>query len=873
MAVHLMDRALLRSLVFACAIGMAPDALAAQDPPAPPPREQEPLITAVTVEGNERLEASTILSYVALRVGDRYTPALADAALKDLAATGLFSASRIVFRDGIVTIELTENPVINRIVIEGNKRIKNDKILPEIKLAPRQIFTRSKIRADVARIIELYKRQGRFAATVEPKMVQLPQNRVDIVFEINEGPKSRVQKINVIGNTLFDDETLLRQMVTKENRAKNFLSSGTSYDPDRLAFDQQKLRQFYLTQGYADFRVVSAVAELTPDQRDFIITYVVEEGERYTFGDVSTDVQLRDFDSEALNAKLPMKDGDVYNAKTVEDTVEQLTELAARFGYAFADVQPRFRRDPEARRMNVTFVIRDAPRVYVERVDVNGNTITQDKVIRREFRIFEGDAFNSLPVARSAARIKSLGYFQENFEIRQTQGSGPDRVVLEANVEERPTGELQLSAGFSSAESILFNGSIRQRNFRGMGQTLGLSLNYSNVTQSIQASFAEPYIFDRNISFGADVYRRDYDDAATRDADSSYRQATTGFALRLGLPLSEFSSLIGSYTLNYDEVTLDENTYFADLDGDGENTCEPLLAGRYLCDAVGNRLSSILGLSYNHSTLDNGFRPTRGRRVIVSTELAGLGGDTAYVRLRGQATRFWNIGSGFIGRAHVEGGYIHNLERGETRLTDRFFLGDPQLRGFDIRGIGPAIERIELVSDGDGDEEDGDSTREGLGGNAYYLGRLELEIPLPGGARELGLRPTLFLDAGSVFSLADPALSSSPFPDGRFIASRDDRGRALYSQTYDTNGDGVAETITTIARRAPDGSENQALGTTIGPFRERYVGDTWRPRMSIGAGINWNSPFGPFRIDLAFPILKEDADDTQIVSFNVGTQF
>lgn len=870
-------------LLAGCALGLVPAGLAAQEGPAPAPAPApsaspsrppgSSTIRAITVTGNERLEASTILSYIGLKIGDTYSAEAADQALKDLAATDLFRQYAITFRDGTVTVTLAENPVINRVLIEGNSRIKSDKLEPEIKLAPRQIFTRSKVRADVARIIELYKRQGRFAARVEPKLVELPQNRIDVIFEITEGPKSKVRKISVIGNTLFDDETLLAQMVTRESRAKNFLSSATSYDPDRLAFDQQKLRQFYLTEGYADFRVVSAVAELTPDQRDFLITYVVEEGQRYRFGKVSADIQLRDPRAAAIGTQLLLKEGDWYDAKRVEDTVEQLTGLVKAFGYAFAEVQPRFRRDPDNLTMGVEFIVRDAPRVYVEQVNVNGNTITRDKVIRREFRIVEGDAFNSLAVQRSEARIRSLGYFQENFEIKQVPGSAPDRIVLDANVEEKPTGELQFSAGFSSAESGILSASVRQRNFRGMGQTLGLSVNYSGVSQAAQVSFVEPYVFDRNLSFGADIYRRNYDDDFYRDAGSSYRQATTGFSLRLGLPISEYASLLASYTLNYDEVALDENTYFADLDGDGVETCEPLLAGRYLCDAVGNRLSSIAGLSYTYSNLDNGFRPTRGRRILLSGEVAGLGGDTAYLRARGQATRFWNLGGGLVAKAHLEGGYIHNLTGEETRLTDRFFLGDPQIRGFDIRGIGPAIERVQQIEDENGDAEDGTSTRESLGGNAYYMGRLELELPLPGGARELGLRPSIYLDAGSVFGLSVSTLSKSPFPDGRFIATRDDEGRALYQQTYDVNGDGSAETITTISARAPDGSLNSALGTTIDAFTERYVGDTWRPRVTIGAGVTWNSPFGPLRLDIAYPLLTEDSDETQIFTFNVGTQF
>ena len=323
-------------------------------------------IQSITVVGTQRLEADTVRSYIRLRTGQAWTQVSADQALKDLYATELFADVSIRNNNGAVVIEVRENPVVNRIILEGNKRIKNDKIEPEIKLAPRQIFSRSKVRADVARIVELYKRQGRFAANVEPKMVQLDQNRVDIVFEITEGPKSKVQQINIIGNDKFSDGELRGEMVTKQSRFYRFFSSGTSYDPDRLAFDQQKLRQFYLTQGYADFRVVSAVAELTPDKQDFIITYVVEEGERYKFGEVKVDSQIRDFDSARLTSTLRMKAGDWYDAKQVEDTVESLSETAGLFGYAFADVSPEFQRDKDTLTMSIKFNVAESPRVFVE---------------------------------------------------------------------------------------------------------------------------------------------------------------------------------------------------------------------------------------------------------------------------------------------------------------------------------------------------------------------------------------------------------------------------------------------------------------------------------------------------------------------------
>jgi outer membrane protein insertion porin family len=833
-----------------------------------------------------------------------WTPEAGDQALKDLNATDLFSDARIDFKDGNVVISVTENPVINRVILEGNKRIKDDKITPEIKLAPRQIFTRSKVRADVARIIELYKRQGRFAATVEPKMVQLSQNRVDIVFEIAEGPKSKIRAINIIGNEEFSDTKLKGEMLTKEATITRIFSGGTSYDPDKMAYDQQKLRQFYLTQGYADFRVVSAVAELTPDKKDFIITYVVEEGKRYKFGDVKVQSQIRDFDSKAMTSRLPMHTGDWYNAKLVEDTIDGLTETAGTFGYAFADVRPQYHRNPDNLTMDVTFTIGESPRTYVERIDVNGNTLTQDKVVRREFRVAEGDAFNSLAVKRTTNRINSLGYFQENFETTQVDGSAPDRIILEANVQEQATGQLTLSAGFSSLESFIFQGSIQQRNFRGRGQTIGLSANYSRYDRSGSISFSEPYLFDKNISAGIQIYRRDYNNGYFSKATATYKQATTGTQFRVGVPLSEYTSLIGTYTFNYDDVSLDKSSYYT-TDTTGAQSCNPLLAGRYLCEAVGKRISSILGASLIYQNLDSAIRPTRGRMASSTLEVAGLGGNKHYVRLRNQAAQYWPLGSGFIFSIRAETGVIkgygHNgAGSDQVLLTDRFFLGQPEIRGFDYRGIGPRIVRRFYLPDDDNNpatpnpltgiqaKNTGDDS---LGGEGYYLGKFELEIPLGSGAHELGLRPSIFMDVGSVFGLKPPVVND--FPNGSFIPTRDSSGNALYTQInvatlVTPTGGGTAvctpgtaqgdiTTVTNPINPNPPAclasATNTALGRTLPAFKEEFYGNSMMPRLSIGAGVNWNSPFGPLRIDFAYPLLKKKGDQTKLFSFNVGTQF
>lgn len=878
---------------------LAPAALHAQGatPAAPPavapaaaPAEAPVVIQRIDVVGNQRLEPDTIISYIRLRPGQVYTEAAADQALKDLYATELLADVQVRQADGVVTIQVKENPVINRIIFEGNKRLKEEKINPEIKLAPRQIFTRSKVRADVARIIELYKRQGRFAATVEPKMVQLDQNRVDIVFEINEGPKSKVRQINIIGNQVFSDGELRSEMVTKQARAFRFMSSRTSYDPDRLAYDQQKLRQFYLTKGYADFRVVSAVAELTPDKHDFIITYVVEEGKRYKFGDVKVESQLRDFDGDVLAKQLPMKKGDWYNAKLVEDTIDKLNQTAGTFGYAFADVRPNYDRNKDDLTMGINFLIAEAPRVYVERIDVNGNTLTQDKVVRREFRLAEGDAFNSLQVKRSTNRIKSLGYFQEKFEVEQKPGSAPDRIVLEANVEEKPTGELQLSAGFSSIESFIFQASVQQRNFRGRGQTIGTSVSYSRYSKSVELSFTEPYVFDRNVSFGANVYRRDYNsfNYIASNRNNLYQQKTTGFQLRLGLPLTEYASLIGRYTLNFDDVSLDQATYYDPATG----KCDPLRAGTYLCDSIGKRTSSILGASLIYDTLDNRVRPTRGNTASASVDFAGLGGNVKYLRFRANAAKFFPLGKGFVFSVAGEGGLIKALKKrnlpgtDDVYLTDRFYLGEPEMRGFDIRGIGPRVIRKPYLLDANGNvtpnlNEDRNSwlADDALGGRYYYKGRAELEIPLGSGAREMGIRPSLFADIGAVWGIKTPITNSYP-NGGPFIASRDAAGNQLYQQIDAVDANCAATSVSTTTNAVNPNppacltsAANTRLGTQYPAYAEQFLGNTWKPRLAVGIGFNWNSPFGPFRLDFAKTLLKERGDDPKTFTFNVGTQF
>lgn len=815
-------------------------------------------IRSLNVTGAERIERETVIAYSGLRLGDEYSATTLDVALRALYDTQLFRDVVITGADtGNLVIAIQENPVINRIVLEGNKKLKNDKIEPEIRLAPRQIFTRDAVRADVNRIIELYKREGRFAAVVEPKIVELDQNRVDLIFEISEGAKSKIRSINIIGNEEFSDGKLIKQMYSREaGGILGFLKSNDSYDADRLAADQQKLRAFYLTEGYADFRVVSALAELTPDREDFVITYVVEEGPRYKFGSVEADSALRDFADEQVMRAVNIEPGEWFNADKVEDNVNNLNNIAGLLGYAFADIQPSYFRNAEDRVIDLTFKVAETPRVYIDRVDINGNTVTRDQVIRREFRLAEGDAFNVSQIRRSEDRIKSLGFFQEELEIKQTP-VGDDRVALTLDVEEKATGELQLSAGYSSIERIVFSGSITQRNFMGKAQQLSLGLNWSRYSRSVQVGFVEPYFLGRQILLGGDIYRRDYNsfNYIGGERNETYSQLSTGGGIRLGFPVTEFLSFGTRYSLVQDDISLSEEIYYTDPDGNGplDAECDPLKAGTYLCNELGKRITSSIGYSIAFNNTD-GIRPTRGHALSLSQDFAGLGGDVKYLRTIVNGAKYFRLPADFILSFQLQGGYIHSFQDPKSegldpiRLTDRFF--GPNFRGFDIRGIGPRVRRTPYNAAGELVEESGRVTN-ALGGTAYYFGRTELEIPVSAGVRNFGLRPSAFVDIGSVWKLTTPVLTD------------------IVAICYPTT-DGLGDPIQLNAGESCPDMDNWIRQSG---YKETYLGDSIKPRLSIGIGVNWVSPFGPLRIDLAKALIKQDGDDTKLFSFNVGTQF
>ncbi len=677
------------------------------------------IISDVVVQGNQRIEADTVKSYIFVRKGDVYNEKEVDRSLKSLFNTGLFSDVKIGRSGQTLVIEIAENPIINRIVFEGNKYKKSDKLYEEIHLRPRIVFSRSKVRADVQRLLEIYRRGGRFAASIEPKVIQLDQNRVNLVFEITEGPKSSIGKINFMGNSIYNNDDLRAILRSRESRWWRFLTSDDTYDPDRTEYDKTLLRDFYRSKGYADFRITSAVTELAPNKEDFFINYTVEEGVLYHFGEVKVESKIPDLDSDILSLLVFTREGNLYNSELIDQTVEYLTDVAGRKGYAFVNVRPRIRRDREKRTVNITYVVNKAPRVYVERIDIIGNVRTHDRVIRREMRLVEGDSYNSSNMKRSEIRIKSLGFFKE-VEIEQVEGTANDKTILEVTVEEQATGELSVGAGFSSRESFLFDFSIRERNLLGRGQDLRFGSRISSRRKELDIGFTEPYFLGRPVVAGIDIY---YRDNSFREAN--FEQISLGFGLRTAFPITEYIVMSARYNLRQDKI---------DIPAAFLSSRSP-----YTTTNIGTFLTSSVGYGISYNNLDNLQKPNRGHRAVLNQDVAGLGGNVKYVRSQASYNYFIPIYGRWIFGAKAEGGHILGLGQ-DVRINDRFFLGNPRMRGFEQAGIGP---RDSL-------------TRDALGGNVFYKGSLEIYVPLGSGARELGIEASLFVDAGALFTIDLP---------------------------------------------------------------------------------------------------------------------
>ena len=676
---------------------------------------QESMIESVLVEGNERIEAETVRSYMSIGPGDTYDSDAVNNSLKSLFETGLFADVTIRREGNALVVRVLENPIINRVAFEGNDQIEDSELEAEIQLQPRVVYTRPRVQSDLQRLIEIYRRSGRFAVTIEPKVIQLPQNRVDLVFEINEGPVTEVEVINFLGNTRFSDSALRDEIQTVESAWYRFATSADTYDPDRLTFDRELLRRFYLSNGYVDFRVVSAVAELTPDRSGFIVTFSLEEGERYRVAAIDIESRLRDLAPEDLLPIVGIEEGDWYDADQVEDTLVALTEVVGSRGYAFVDVSPVVEPNREARTVDVTFQVDEGPRVYVERIEIVGNVRTLDEVIRREFRLAEGDAYNTALIRRSRQRIMNLGFFSR-VEIDSSEGSAADRTVLTVEVSEVPTGELSFGAGVSSAEGVLGDIGIRERNLLGRGQELRLGLTVSESRQEVDLSFTEPYFLDRDVSAGFDIFRRTVD----LQDESSFDRETIGFVLRAGYPLAERLRHTVSYTLRNDEVSDVSPT-----------------TSRFIREQEGETTTSALSQTLEYDLRDSRIDPTDGHFVRAGQEVAGLGGDAQFLKHTVTYGHFYSVADGWVLAGIARAGHILGFDD-DVRIVDRFFLGGRKLRGFEPSGVGPR------------DTE----TDDALGGNTFYSLTGELGFPL-GLPDELNLRGAIFTDIGSLFSIDD----------------------------------------------------------------------------------------------------------------------
>lgn len=692
----------------------------------------KPLLRSVTIEGNQRIEEQTIRSYMNLQEGEPFDRYDLDQSMKSLFATGFFSDLKLLPQqrpDGQIdlVVNVTENPTISQIAFEGNNRIKDDELEKEVELRSRSVFTRTKVKSDTQRIIQIYQRSGRYSVNVEPKVIPLDNNRINLVYEIDEGPETAVQGITFIGNKIFSDDALESVIRTEEYSWWNPFSSNEKYDPDRMLYDKELLRRFYVSQGYADFQVKSAIAELSPNGDGFYLTFTIEEGERYTYGDIEVNSSLAGSGTLNLRDKVTAVAGETYNADEVEDSIENIVETLGEFGYAFVDVKPEFNRDAEKRTIDLAFNVKEGPKVFIERINITGNTRTLDEVVRREFRLAEGDPYSTSKLARSEQRINNLGYFGK-VDFTQSPGSTDDQTVVDVHVEEQSTGEVSFGAGYSTVDGPLADFGIRESNLLGRGQELRFRALAAARRQQFDIGFTEPYFLGRELAAGFDIFKT----RSNPTQQNVFDRESTGGALRLGYALSEHLRHNMQYRV--------EDLTITDIDAN---------ASRFIRDQEGSYLSSMVGHSLTWDKRNNRFEPTDGWYLKMDQDLAGIGGDARFLRHEARAAWFYPVAPQWTFMLGGTGGHAVGIGR-DIRINQRFFIGGRDLRGFELGGLGPR------------DITTGDA----LGGNIYYTGSAELMFPLPGVSDELGFLGAAFLDVGSLWDadVSGPEVVESTSP-------------------------------------------------------------------------------------------------------------
>jgi outer membrane protein insertion porin family len=731
-----MNKIRAHSAAFATGVALLLGSTALTAPQAAFAQAQTGVVQRIVVQGNERIEQGTVLSYLPIQPGETVDPARLDLALKTLARTDLFADVKIELQGGELIVKVVENPIINQVVFEGNSALKEDKLKDEVQIRPRGIFTRAKVQADVQRIIELYRRSGRISATVTPKVVELPQKRVDLVFEISEGPKSGVLGVNFLGNSEYSDNDLRDVIVTKESHWYKFLTSNDNYDPDRIEYDREQLRKHYRNRGFFDFRVVASVAELATDKNGFAVTYTIDEGPKYKFGKVTVETELKKLDGNLLAQILPIRAGQLYEDERIEQATDALTFAAGAAGFAFVDVRPRYVPNRETNTVDVVFSVREGPRVYVDRIDIVGNTRTLDYVLRREMEVAEGDAYNRVLVDRSKNRIRGLGFFKD-VNIEEIPGGQPDRTALRVRVEEQPTGELSFSAGYSSVDKLVLDVGITERNFRGRGQNLRARVSVGSLRQQIDFGFTEPRFLGRDLRAGLDLYSYRYDlsDYAAYDTKS------TGGTLRLGFPLTQNASMTLRYQLRQDEVDVEDSL------------CLNQQVSTILCAQRGSYMTSLIGYGLRIDKRNDPIQATRGWTAGLNQDLAGFGGDVKYLKTEADAGWYWGFNKDFIFSATGSAGYIEGWGGDNIRINDRFYKGGSTFRGFEIAGIGP---------------RDTSTQSNSLGAKLYAIGTVEMTIPtfLP---EQYGIKASVFSDFGTAGQLDDIDRQNTPGVPSPFI--------------------------------------------------------------------------------------------------------
>ena len=781
---------------------------------------------AVSVQGNRRVDAETIRSYFSST-----DQAGVNEGVKSLYATGLFSDVKVSRQGSSVVVRVVENNVINRVAFEGNSKLKSDQLASEVQSKSRGAYSPATVDADIERIKDIYRRGGRGDASVKARTVDLPNGRMDVVFTIDEGSKTGVREIVFAGNSAFSSSRLRNLMQTTEMNYLSWLKTSDVYDPDKIAADQELIRRYYLKNGYADFRVVGSDAVYDEAKKGWIVTVTVDEGQQYKIGSINVESRLADVSADSLRKVVPIKEGDVYNGDQVEKTVEALTREVAKSGYAFSSARPRGDRDPANHTIALGFVMEEGPRVYVERINVRGNTRTREYVVRREFDMGEGDAYNRVLVDRAERRLKSLGFFK-NVRITNEPGSAPDRVVVNVEVEDQPTGSFSISGGYSTVDGIIGEVSITEQNFLGRGQFVRAALSAGARTRGIDLSFTEPYLWGR-VAGGVDLF-------AKRNINSRYAlydSTTVGTNLRLGVPLTEEISFSPRYSIYQQKISIPNTTDrpFNDCSnytpvGTLSETDNCLVNGEAslaIKEAAGTRLTSLVGYSLSYNSLDNIKSPTSGLYSEVRQDLAGLGGDAKFFRTTGDVRYYYPLFDDIVGLARIQGGNMFAWGGGELRILDNFNLGPALVRGFSPGGIGPRdiTDPNNLVG-------------AGLGGTNFIGGTLEAQFPIFGLPKEIGMKGAVFADAGTLFGY---------------------KGRTEFSSLV---GGAVASPCVSKSG-APDYTQANCI----------TLRDSHQIRSSLGVSLIWASPLGPIRFDFAKAITKDQYDQTQFFRFTGGTSF